>query len=131
MSTSTGKRFTVAVAPSLRDVLAGLKKKPSNIAAGQLYTCVQRCATQLLPGHATDEGHLLTGPMRGVVYRVKQGRLRVFYTIDHSRNHVVLLDVLFRKKGDKSDAYEEIQRRIRHGDFDPQFTECGHRRPAV
>lgn len=125
------ERFTVRPAPELADRLRGLKAKPSNIAQGQLYTCVKRAAEQLLPEHALKEGHFLAGPMRGVVYRAKQGRLRIFYVVSREKKLVIILEVALRKDGDKNDAYRILERRIRHGDFDDSFAECGHARPEV
>lgn len=126
------RRFAVRVAPGLALQLAELKGAAETVKAKrQLYRCLSRLAQDFLPDHACHETHLLSGPLRGVVYRAKQGRLRIFYTASIERGLVILLDVGNRKDGDKNDAYRVLERRIRGGDFDEQFRECGHQRPAL
>lgn len=126
----SGDRFTVRVAPDLAARLADAKANATG-AQRQLYTCIKRCAVDFLPEHALLGHNHLSGPMRGIVFRTKAGRLRVFYTLSVAAKLVILLDVGYRKDGDKHDAYEVLKRRIRAGAYDEQFAECGHQRPDV
>lgn len=41
----------------------------------------------------------------------------------------ILLWVGYRKEGDKNDAYEEMRRRMKNGDFDVHFEELGIKKP--
>jgi len=43
----------------------------------------------------------------------------------------IVLMLGFRKEGDHNDAYVEIVRRIRRGEFDEQFREVGIARPDM
>lgn len=124
--------FIVRVHPGLAHTLTDLKAAAyKSKAKRQLFKCVSRLAQDLLPHHAGTSQHYLSGSLRDVVFRVKQGRLRIFYTMSRERSLVILLDVAQRKDGDKHDAYEVLNRRIRAGDFDGSFALCGHARPAV
>ncbi|MFO0682261.1 MAG: hypothetical protein U0234_09435 [Sandaracinus sp.] len=96
-----------------------------------MFECVQRCATKLLPEHAGHQVHFLDPPYSGVVWRVKQGRLRIFYAFNKANPVAILLFIGNRKEGDKNDAYAVLDRRVRNGDFDAQFAELGLARPNV
>lgn len=122
---------TVEGSPEIRAQIAELKEHPNSKAHRQLLKCLERCAKELLPQHAHNPNHMLSGPLRGVVWRVKQGRLRVFYATTVTSAVAILLFIGFRKDGDKNDAYKVLDRRIRAGDFDPQFAQLGVARPAV
>jgi hypothetical protein len=63
------------------------------------------------------------------VRRAKMGRLRLFFLASREHRAASVLMVGYRKAGDKNDAYEEIARRIRRGEFDAQFDELGIKKP--
>jgi len=125
-------RYEVKVSRELASQLAELKAAADESKAKrQLYNSLKRCAVELLREHAGSERDLLTAPLRRAVYRIKQGRLRTFDILSERKKLVVMLMVGMRKQRDKHDAYEVLNRRIRAGDFDPQFEECGIQRPAL
>ena len=65
------------------------------------------------------------------VRRAKLGRQRVFFLASRERRLAIVLMLGFRKEGDRNDAYVEIVRRIRRGEFDEQFREAGITKPDV
>lgn len=65
------------------------------------------------------------------VRRAKLGRQRVFFLASREKQLAIVLMLGFRKEGDRNDAYVEIVRRIRRGEFDEQFREAGITRPDV
>jgi len=65
------------------------------------------------------------------VRRAKLGRQRVFFLASRERQLAIVLMLGFRKEGDRNDAYVDIVRRIRRGEFDEQFREAGITRPDV
>lgn len=65
------------------------------------------------------------------VRRAKLGRQRVFFLASREKQIAIVLMLGFRKEGDHNDAYVEIVRRIRRGEFDEQFREVGIARPDV
>jgi hypothetical protein len=66
------------------------------------------------------------------VRRAKIGeRGRVFFLASREKKLAIVLMIGFRKDGDRNDAYLEIARRIRRGEFDEQFREAGIDKPNV
>lgn len=65
------------------------------------------------------------------VRRAKLGRGRVFFLASRQKQLAIVLMLGFRKEGDRNDAYVEIVRRIRRGEFDDQFREIGIAKPDV
>jgi hypothetical protein len=65
------------------------------------------------------------------VRRAKLGRERVFFLASRQKQLAIVLMLGFRKDGDRNDAYVEIVRRIRRGEFDEQFCEAGIAKPDV
>ena len=65
------------------------------------------------------------------VRRAKLGRERVFFLASREKQLAIVLMLGFRKEGDRSDAYVEIVRRIRRGEFDKQFLEAGVDKPDM
>lgn len=125
-------RCTVLLSPEMAEQMAKLKvAREKSKAKRGLYDALHRCAVVYRPEHAGHQLHQLGPPYTGVVYRVKQARLRMFYAHSRADNRAVLLFVGNRKDGDKDDAYEVLGRRIRRGDFDAQFEELGLARPKV
>ena len=121
--------FEVRVSADMAALLTELKPVPAK-AKQQLYRCLMHLAKDFLPEHACHPVHTLSGNLRGVIYRAKAGRLRIFYTASASLRLAILIDVASRKDGDKHDAYEVLKRRLRAGDYDESLAECGHARPG-
>jgi hypothetical protein len=65
------------------------------------------------------------------VRRAKMGRTRVFFLASRERQLSIVLMIGFRKEGDQHDAYAELKKRIRRGEFDAQFLEAGIKKPDV
>ena len=65
------------------------------------------------------------------VRRAKLGRQRVFFLASREKQIAIVLMLGFRKEGDRNDAYVQIVRHIRRGEFDEQFREAGIARPDV
>ena len=84
-----------------------MKPSPSK-AKQQLYRCLSRLANDFLPEHACHNGHVLSGNLRGVIYRAKQGRLRIFYAASVSQKLAILIDVGNRKEGDKNELSDDV-----------------------
>ena len=78
----------------------------------------------------TALGQRNSGNLTGV-RRAKTGRNRVFFLASREKKLSIVLMIGFRKEGDPHDAYLELAKRIRKGDFDPQFVEAGIKKPDV
>ena len=99
------------------------------------------CAlNKLLQEVVRNEDHALSaatalgrrGPVNlAGVRRAKLGRERVFFVASQEKQIAIVLMLGFRKEGDRNDAYVEIVRRIRRGEFDEQFREAGIAKPDV
>ena len=136
MSSSTSsERLRVDCSPAFAEWLAELRsdaeKNPEG-ARGAVYRSVVRILERFVavPEHALDTRYRLRAPLASV-FRVKVGRLRIFYLASKPKQRAIVLAVGYRKEGDKHDAYDDFKRRIRRGEFDAQFAELGIPKPKV
>lgn len=99
-----------------------------------------RALKKLLQEVVSSEDHALSaatalgrrGPVNlAGVRRAKLGRERVFFLASREKQIAIVLMLGFRKEGDRNDAYVEIVRHIRRGEFDEQFREAGITKPDV
>jgi hypothetical protein len=132
----------------------GLQLKSSQYAAEQInqaranadarpnsvHAAKWRALKKLLLEIITNEDHAFSpatalgrrGPVNlSGVRRAKLGRERVFFLASRQKQLAIVLMLGFRKEGDRNDAYVEIVRRIRRGEFDEQFREAGIAKPDV
>jgi hypothetical protein len=132
----------------------GLQLKSSQYAAEQInqaranaearpnsaHAAKWRALSKLLLEVIANEDHAFSpatalgrrGPVNlSGVRRAKLGRERVFFLASRQKQLAIVLMLGFRKDGDRNDAYVEIVRRIRRGEFDEQFREAGIAKPDV
>ena len=134
-SGTEGARLAVSYSPAAAAWFAARRAEAElapHGAPATLYRSVLRLVTDIIsdPVHAFDLKYRLRPPL-GSVFRVKAGRLRVFFLASSTHQRSIVLAVGFRKEGDKRDAYTELERWISRGDFDPQFAELGISRPKL
>lgn len=82
------------------------------------------------PVHCFDRRNMLRDDLANV-WRVKKGRLRIYYLASSQKQRAIVLFIGFRKAGDQHDAYEDVARFIRRGTFDKQFEELGVTKPDL
>ncbi len=104
------------------------------------HDAVWRALKKLLQEIVTSEDHAFSAATalgrRGSVNlagvrRAKLGRQRVFFLASREKQLAIVLMLGFRKEGDRKDAYVELVRRIRRGEFDEQFREAGIAKPDL
>jgi hypothetical protein len=99
-----------------------------------------RALKKLLQEIVSNEDHALSAATalgrRGSlnlagIRRAKLGRERIFFVASREKQVAIVLMLGYRKEGDRNDAYVEIVRHIRRGEFDEQFREAGIAKPDV
>jgi hypothetical protein len=115
----------------LSEIKAKAEAKPQS-AHGAQWSALKRLLTEVVPveDHAFGPATALRGALASVK-RAKAGRTRLFFLASREKQKAIVLMLGFRKEGDRGDAYEEIARRIRRGEFAAQFAEIGIEPPDV
>jgi mRNA-degrading endonuclease RelE of RelBE toxin-antitoxin system len=134
-STSDPDRLPVSFAPVVAQWFSELKTRAQSVPDGRdaaAYRSLVRIVSEIIAdrAHAFDVRYRLRDALASVC-RIKSGRIRIFYIASATRNRAIVLAVGYRKEGDKRDAYVEFERRVRRGEFDPQFAELGIERPKL
>lgn len=123
--------FQVRLSPHAMQVRDELRRaaeeKPTGAKAAMLKVFERLCTDILCHRHhALSTQYKLRGDLSGVC-RISSGRLRIFFLVSDEKKTSIVLFVAAgeyrRKAGDKNDAYREFARRVRRGEFDPQFAE--------
>jgi mRNA-degrading endonuclease RelE of RelBE toxin-antitoxin system len=78
-----------------------------------LDTALTEPTIAFAPNNAARQGHHDFGG----IFRLKVGRSRIFYVGSKAAQRVTVLFVGFRKDGDANDAYAELSRRVKSGEF--------------
>ena len=117
---------------TLADLKAKSEAKPASEQA-TVYKAIRRQVEEVLPEPARcfSTQNLLKGIPNVATAYVGTKRWRLAYIVSSEKQLCVLLGVFYRKDGDKHDAYADIIRLIRGGEFDAQFDEAGFTRPDV
>jgi hypothetical protein len=125
--------LVVKMAPLARAQLGEYEQRALSAPMGAwatVWSGLHQFITKVLP---VGELALHRGNYSGIpgVFRLKQGRYRMFYLVSTQLRQVVILSVGYRKAGDKNDAYAELRRHIAAGVFDPQFEELAVKKPKA
>lgn len=132
---TTSEVFAIRAAVGVKHQLRTIRdaaRKNRNSAQGVIWRGILKTVKEVLPQatYALSRDHALDDDLRGV-YRVKLGRYRLFYLVSAAQRRCTLLLVGYRKAGDQRDAYEEMRRKIRRGEYDAIFAEMGLSKPTL
>jgi mRNA-degrading endonuclease RelE of RelBE toxin-antitoxin system len=126
-------RLSVGYSPLARDQLVELRARAER-SPGTNHEKILEGLRKVLEALELDmvafhRGNALGRDLSNV-WREKFGRWRLFYLASREKQRVLVLMLgPGRKAGDKNDPYVEFKRRLKRGDFDPQFAELGVTKP--
>jgi mRNA-degrading endonuclease RelE of RelBE toxin-antitoxin system len=118
-------RYSEAAASQIAEARARGEARPDSSHA-TYWKALRRLLQELLPipEHAFAPGTMLRDEFAGLG-RVKFGRHRLIYVASREKRILVVLFIGFRKEGDKHDAYRELDRRLRAGEFASCLAQVG------